>query len=68
MEVRFAANGGGNPAELLLFQQMTNTLRRLIECLGLHRGRIARDITPNLQDYIASKYRQQDAETEDADE
>ena len=43
-EVRFASNGGGKVWELNLYQRMTNTLRRILETLGLDRR--PRDVTP----------------------
>jgi hypothetical protein len=56
LEGRFAQNGGAELNELETFQRTTNTLRRAIESLGLHRGRIARDVTPpDLQTYLAQR-------------
>lgn len=46
-EVRFARNGGAKVEELEAFQRATNSLRRLCESLGINRGRIPRDITPD---------------------
>jgi hypothetical protein len=45
MEIRFARNKGAKPDELDVFQRAVNSLRRIIESLGTHRGRIPRDIT-----------------------
>jgi hypothetical protein len=46
LESKFAANGGAaTPQELDCYQRSSNSLRRLIESLGLHRGRLARDVT-----------------------
>ncbi|QPC43883.1 hypothetical protein HW532_15015 [Kaustia mangrovi] len=37
MEVAFASNGGGKGYELDRYQRMTNTLRRVLETLGIER-------------------------------
>jgi len=56
MEVRFAQNGGAEVPELEAFQRATNSLRRLCETLGIHRGRIARNITPpSVEEYLRAK-------------
>ena len=68
MEARFADNDGqASAAQLMLYQTCANTLRRLHETLGLQRR--AKDVTPNLRDYLAAKGRrvvEVDAEEEDA--
>jgi hypothetical protein len=47
LETRFAQNGGqASSDQLQLYQRTANSLRRLIESLGLNRGRVARDVTP----------------------
>jgi hypothetical protein len=48
METRFAARGGAELQELNVFQRTVNSLRRVIESLGTHRGRIPRDITDGI--------------------
>jgi hypothetical protein len=53
MEVRFAVNGGAQIDELDKFGRATNTLRRVLESLGLQRR--SRDVTPNLHDYLDRK-------------
>jgi hypothetical protein len=54
LEVRFANNRGANLDELNVFQRSVNSLRRVIESLGTHRGRIPRDVTPPTVDsYLA---------------
>src|SRR5262249_32332776 len=53
LEVRFAHNGGAEVAELDVFQRATNSLRRIVETLGTHRGRIARDVTPSLGEILS---------------
>jgi hypothetical protein len=56
LESKFAANDGAATArELETYQRASNSLRRLLESLGLHRGRRARDITPDLREYLESK-------------
>ena len=52
MESKFAANkGAATRPELEIYQRASNSLRRLLESLGLHRGRRARDITPDPIEY-----------------
>ena len=50
MEQQFALSGGGTIKQLECYQRMTNTLRRLLESLGLKRQ--PRDVTPRLSDYL----------------
>lgn len=56
-EMQFAINGSAKPSELETYQRMSNTLRRLLETLGIHRGRKARNVTPDLQEYLRNKKR-----------
>ena len=49
------AEGKGEPGTLDLYQRTTNTLRRTLEAVGLERRQ--KDVTPSLQQYIASKAR-----------
>ena len=42
------------PDQLLLYQRTANSARRLLESVGLKRR--AKDITPSLDEYLASKY------------
>jgi hypothetical protein len=49
MEMLFAQAGEATPHQLELYQRTANTLRRLLESLGLQRR--ARDITPDPLDY-----------------
>ena len=51
MECRWATEreGEAGPKSLLTYHTCTNTLRRVLETLGLHRRQ--RDITPNPLDY-----------------
>ena len=50
MEVRFATDDG-DVKLIEAYQRTTNTLRRLLETIGIKR--VPRDITPTLRDYIA---------------
>lgn len=53
LEQRFAENEGeASPHQLELYQRTSNSLRRLLESLGLKRT--ARDITPTLAEYARS--------------
>ena len=51
MEAGFAATDA-TPDQLMLYQTMTNSLRRLLETLGLKRR--ARDVTLDLRAYLAA--------------
>jgi hypothetical protein len=51
MEVEFAAAGSAEPAQLDLYQRTANSLRRLLEAIGLQRR--TRDITPDPLEYAA---------------
>ena len=67
MEHRWATEreGEAGPRSLEHYQRCTNTLRRVHESLGLKR--VAKDVTPTLNQYLAAKSR--DAEdVEDYDE
>jgi hypothetical protein len=44
-------DGGASPGQLMRYQTAVNTLRRLAESLNIHRGRIARDVTPTIEQY-----------------
>jgi hypothetical protein len=50
MEAKFAMKGGAKEWELLAYQRASNTLRRLLESVGLQRR--ARDITPTVDEYL----------------
>jgi hypothetical protein len=53
LEVRFAHNNGAKVEELETYQRATNSLRRTIQTLGIHRGRLAKEInTPTLIEYL----------------
>jgi hypothetical protein len=51
MEVEFAAAGSAQPDQLDLYQRTANSLRRLLEAIGLKRR--ARDVTPDPLEYAA---------------
>jgi hypothetical protein len=53
LEAAFATAGGAEPEQLDSYQKVSNTLRRLLESVGLDRR--PRDVTPDLKTYIAGK-------------
>jgi hypothetical protein len=54
LETKFAEQEeGGTANQLDQYQRLSNTLRRLLESVGLKRR--SKDVTPSLQDYLASK-------------
>jgi hypothetical protein len=53
MESAFAAAGEASAQDIDLYQRTANSLRRLLESLGLQRR--AKDVTPTLQTYIAAR-------------
>ena len=67
LESRFAVNDGmASTDQLLLYQRTASSARRLLEAVGLKRR--AKDITPNLDEYLATKRRDaEDAEYEEAE-
>ena len=54
LEARFSKDDDPSPDSLDLYQRMTNTLRRLLEALGIQRR--PRDVTPTLNQYLDGKY------------
>jgi hypothetical protein len=53
LEAKFAEQeDGGTPNQLDQYQRLSNTLRRLLESVGLKRR--PKDVTPQLSDYINS--------------
>jgi hypothetical protein len=52
MESVFAVAGEAKPAQIDLYQRTANSLRRLLESVGIERR--ARDITPSLGEYLAA--------------
>jgi hypothetical protein len=55
LETEFARNGGATRFQLETYQRATNSLRRLVETLGIARGRIARNVMPTLDEYLQRK-------------
>jgi hypothetical protein len=57
LDSKFARNNGSAGAkDLDLYGRCAGNLRRLIESLGLNLGRIKRDVTPTLSEYLATNY------------
>ena len=54
LEARFSADTDVDIATLDAYQRGTNTLRRLLETLGIKRR--ARDVTPDLDSYLKANY------------
>jgi len=50
LELKFATNGEASPFDLDLYQRMANSMRRLLETIGLQRR--PRDVTPPLRQYL----------------
>jgi len=53
LEQRFATQGASEGGQLDQYQRVSNTLRRLLESLGLERRQ--RDVTPGVRQYVAVK-------------
>ena len=53
LESRFATDGQASPQSLDLYQRTSNSLRRLLEAVGLKRR--PRDVTPDLRSYLAER-------------
>ena len=65
-EVKFANAGGALTWEIEAYGRATNTLRRVLESLDIHRGRHARDVTPDLKTYLRTKRYGDDGDAEEA--
>jgi hypothetical protein len=50
LEARFATAGSASADDLDLYQRTANSLRRLLEAVGLQRR--AKDVTPSVADYL----------------
>jgi hypothetical protein len=59
MERQFALNEQASPDELDAYQRCANSLRRLLEAVGLQRR--ARDVGPSLGDLLRADQRQEGA-------
>ena len=53
MEARFALAGEASAEELDLYSRTAGNLRRLLESVGLQRR--AKDVTPDLRDYVSAR-------------
>ena len=53
LEARFAKDGEADPATLDQYQRTANSLRRLLEAVGLKRR--PRDVTPSIDEYLQAK-------------
>ena len=51
MELGFAVAGAALPDQLDLYQRTANSLRRMLEAVGLKR--VARNVTPSVAEYVA---------------
>jgi hypothetical protein len=60
-EAAFMQDGAADDA-IDVYQRVSNSLRRLVETLNIHRGRIARQIMPPTLDEIARECRDQAAD------
>ena len=56
LEAKFEAEDGASLKQLECYQRTANSLRRLLESVGLKRR--PKDITPDLATYLATKRRQ----------
>jgi len=65
LEVRFATAGEACSADLETYQRCANTLRRLLQSIGLHRR--PRDVTPSLSEILREGYVQQEREVCEVD-
>lgn len=59
LEAKFANAGQAEAGELALYTTTSNTLKRLLEAVGLQRR--PRDVIPDLQNYIAGKVSEETA-------
>jgi len=62
MELGFATAGEALPGQLDLYQRTANSLRRLLESIGLERR--ARDVSPSLSDIAREIEAEREATTE----
>jgi hypothetical protein len=54
LEAKFAMAGEASATDLDLYQRTSNSVRRLLEAVGLKR--VAKDVTPSLEAYISARY------------
>ena len=65
MEVVFAVAGEASREQIDLYQRTANSLRRLLESVGIKR--VPRDVTPDLRDYLEGKAGETEAAAEPAE-
>jgi len=53
LETKFASEGPATPQDLDLYQRTSNSLRRLLESVGIKRR--MRNITPSVDEYLNAK-------------
>jgi hypothetical protein len=56
LEERFAQNGGATVDELDLYQRLANSMRRLLQAIGLERRAKSVNDAPSLREYIQREY------------
>jgi hypothetical protein len=56
LEERFAQKGGASVDELDLYQRLANSMRRLLQSIGLERRAKSVNGAPNLREYIQREY------------
>jgi hypothetical protein len=59
LEAKFAAQGEASVHALHTYQRCANTLRRLLESVGLQRR--SKDVTPTVAEYVAQNYPRREA-------
>jgi hypothetical protein len=55
LEAKFATAGEADPADLDLYQKLSNTLRRLLTSLGLHQRRARNVGAATLDEYLSNR-------------
>jgi|APThiThiocy_cv2_1041547.scaffolds.fasta_scaffold114324_2 hypothetical protein len=65
-EAVIAETGEATDAQIEVYGRTANTLRRLLQTLGLERR--ARDVTPTLQSYLATHYPSEEPFVESSEE
>jgi hypothetical protein len=53
LEVKFALAGAASPDDLEVYQRCANSLRRLLEAIGLRRR--PKNVTPRLSEYLNAR-------------
>lgn len=65
LEQKFAQMDEVDPSSLTLYCTITNSLRRVLESIGIERR--GRDVTPDLSTYLRAKAKVIDAESGDVE-